>query len=279
MLATDVSYRCATTGETFDLSCEKTFVGLPNGFRKDSWSYSIEFGDISNPQRVASEVDFVAALLDLPTADRLRRSCDADVSGHTPGALSCGPWHRRAYISSVSVSDSTTVAAKVKLRVVLLDGAWKMNRLFEFRPEGSGSIVGSTHGYPYGYPYGYPCDRMRGSGIENESLVPCEFRMVIYGPTKYPSVKIGDNQYFVFTDVPARGRLEIDSERGTVTQFSPTGKETDVLDKAFIGDGEGSGQYIFEKIRPGKSHVSIGYNANVDITVFLEDGAVPWTSS
>lgn len=96
----DVSYRCATTGEAFDLSCEKAFVGLPNGFRRDSWDYSVEFGDISHPQRTASEVDFVAALLDLQTADRFRRSCDADVSGHTPGVLSCGPWHQWAYITS-----------------------------------------------------------------------------------------------------------------------------------------------------------------------------------
>lgn len=153
----DVSYKCATTGEKFDLSCEKVFSGIPDTFRKNAWDYKLGFRNLSYSQRASQEIEFSVALLDLSVADRLRRSCDADVSNCTPGTLSCGVWHQRAYVISTVVSKSVIGAASVKLVVILIDGTWRRDELFQFRPGESGELVGVGHGYPYGYPYGYPC--------------------------------------------------------------------------------------------------------------------------
>lgn len=274
-----LGYTSATTRERFDLSCAEAYGGEPSAFRADAWDYKAGYRDVSYAARKAREEAVAVASLSLARADALRLAADADLSSATPGTLDFDGWEQRCYVAGVEVKTRARDAATLKLSLLLLDGVWRREERWEFRPGAGSGTVGEGHGYPYGYAYGYPYSEETSREIEVASIVPSPFRIVVYGPAVRPSVTIGANRHQVLTDVPDGGYLVVDSVAGTVTKVAKNGYRTNCLPDAVLGGGEGSGSYVFEDVPAGTSTVGYDGSFGWDLSVYREDGAVPWTSS
>lgn len=272
-------YVSATTRERFDLYSPRAYGGEPVAFRSDAWDYETGYRDVSYAARKARRETVTVAMLDLAAADALRLAADADLSAGTPGTLEFDGWTQRCYIAGSEIKTMAAASASVKLDALLLDGVWRREDRWEFRPGAGSGTVGVGHGYAYGYAYGYPYSEETSREIEVGSIVPSPFRIIVYGPAVRPSVTIGGNRYQVSSDVPDGGYLVVDSVEGTVTKVARNGYRTNCLPDATLGGGVGSGSYIFQDVPAGTSSVSYDGSFGWDLSVFREDGAVPWTSS
>ena len=97
--------------------------------------------------------------------------------------------------------------------------------------------------------------------INNESYLPCHFRMTIYGPVTDPEIVIANHIYKVETTVFTDERLEIDSRNNTVIKIGRLGEETDLYNSRY------KLQSVFAW--PG------GYG--IDITLYDERSEPRWT--
>lgn len=123
--------------------------------------------------------------------------------------------------------------------------------------------------------FDFPTDfkRVRGTRmINNESYLPCHFRMTIYGPVTDPEVVIANHIYKVETTVFTDERLEIDSRSNTVIKIGRLGEETDLYNSRY------KLQSVFEKIPPGRQVLTWPGGYGIDITLFDERSEPRWSS-
>lgn len=114
--------------------------------------------------------------------------------------------------------------------------------------------------------------RVRGTRmINNESYLPCHFRMTIYGPVTDPEIVIANHIYKVETTVFTDERLEIDSRNNTVIKIGRLGEETDLYNSRY------KLQSVFEKIPPGQQTVTWPVGYGIDITLYDERSEPRWT--
>ncbi len=119
-----------------------------------------------------------------------------------------------------------------------------------------------------------PCDLKRVQGtrmINNESYLPCHFKMTIYGPVTDPEVVIANHLYKVETTVFTGERLEIDSRTHSVKKIGRLGEETDLYNSRY------KLQSAFEKIPPGRQTVTWPGGYGIDITLFDERSEPRWS--
>ena len=126
------------------------------------------------------------------------------------------------------------------------------------------------------YPiFDYPFDYKRVKGIRqinNESYLPCHFKMTIYGPVTNPELVIANHIYKVETTVFTDERLEIDSRSNTVIKIGRLGEETDLYNSRY------KLQSVFEKIPPGRQVLTWPGGYGIDITLFDERSEPRWSS-
>lgn len=114
--------------------------------------------------------------------------------------------------------------------------------------------------------------RVRGTRmINNESYLPCHFRMTIYGPVTDPEIVIANHIYKVETTVFVDERLVIDSRNNTVIKIGRLGEETDLYNSRY------KLQSVFEKIPPGQQTVTWPAGYGIDITLYDERSEPRWT--
>uniref|UniRef100_UPI001C4FBB1D hypothetical protein n=1 Tax=Collinsella vaginalis TaxID=1870987 RepID=UPI001C4FBB1D len=87
-------------------------------------------------------------------------------------------------------------------------------------------------------------------------FAPSAVSIRVFGPATAPYVIIGGNRYAVDADVPDGGFLLVDGTTYTATVTDVDGNATDVTASARRGSGEGSGEYAFERVRPGDQDVT-----------------------
>lgn len=126
--------------------------------------------------------------------------------------------------------------------------------------------------YPiFDYPYDYK--RVKGMRqINNDSYLPCHFKMTIYGPVTDPELVIANHIYRVDTTVFTSERLEIDSRNNTVIKIGRLGEETDMYNSRY------KLQSVFEKIPPGRHTVTWPGGYGIDITLYDERSEPRWSS-
>ena len=273
-MATSGLVYTGSTGEPVSLDGPLAYVGTGLGVRGREWSYSIGRRGISGQYRAAREASLEATFLDLAEADRARAVFDRDVAEGTPGTLSSGEWSQRAYVTKSSPSTRYRGMMRANLTVVLLDGAWSRPSAESFRPSSLASEYGKA--YAYGYPYDYgPPSPMRS--LQVPGVLPCPFRLVVWGRAVQPAVAIGGNVYGFDVTVPAGGYLSVDTLRDpTVELVTADGIRTDAFASARRGGGLGSGTYAFEPIKPGAQLVSWDDSFGFDLTVYQLEGEIPW---
>lgn len=269
-------YVSGSTGNVIELDGPITFVGIAGEFRRGMWKYNLEGRSISSPRRQASEVQ-LDATTSVEVADTMSTITDADISTQRPGTFEGDGWKQRGYITGYELSDVALGKCKVTISIVLLDGAWHKEESLSMY-QNSGDING-TKKYPYPYPYTYASE-FGVRYIEIEDAAPIPFRFVIYGPAVNPKVRIGTNYYEFNITVPEEGYLIVSSlPEPTVELVERDGTRTNVFSCAVRGNGEGSGNYAFERISPGTQEVWWSDMFGFDLILVHERSDFPVCSS
>lgn len=122
----------------------------------------------------------------------------------------------------------------------------------------------------FDFPFDYK--RVKGTRmVNNESYLPCNFKMTIYGPVTDPEVVIANHLYKVGTMVFTGERLEIDSRTRSIKKIGRLGEETDLYNSRY------KLQSIFEKIPPGQQIVTWPGGYGIDITLYDERSEPRWS--
>ena len=263
-----------STGEVVSLDGDLVYVGAGLGIRGRSWTYTLGRRGISGQYRAARECDLTVDFLSLTEADRARGIFDRDVSLGSPGTLESDGWEQQAYIVESEPSDRYRGWVRADLTVVLLEGAWSTEHTSRFMPSTNANDYGKAYVYGYPYDYGPPAP---ARSIEVPGTVAGPFRLVVWGRAVQPSITIGGNVYAFDVTVPAGGYLLVDTLRDPVVELvTADGIRADAFDSARRGGGLGSGSYAFEPIAPGAQLVSWDDSFGFDLTVYQQEGEIPW---
>ena len=268
----------SSTGEVFELDGPVTYIGTADNIRADKHGYTLGYRTLSGITREAREETVEAYFSDLEEADRFRRITDKDMYYGTPGTFEMKGWRQRAYISNKEPSEIARKHHKQTLTVILLDGVWGKWHKQSFNPRAE-----AEESKWLDLPTDAPFDLMATPGVdmvENTSLIPSPVKITIFGQAINPFITIGDNRYEVDATVPSGARIEIDGTvyPRTISLISALGEKTDLFSSGVRGSGEGSGEYVFETLKPGyHSNVSWSGGWGFDLEWLELDGTPPWT--
>ena len=269
-------YYEASNGQKVQLNGPTTWIGTAEELRGNAWSYTLEARNLTGIAREARKVSISAWFKDQAEADLLRRLADLDLTKGAPGSIHYGDWFQRAYIVASEPSGITKWHHLEALDVVLLDGQWgKWNTLTLWPTEDSPEADGLD------LPTDAPFDLLSRSGansLMNESLLPSPVKLVFYGSVVNPYIIIGSNRYELSMTIPTGSYAVVDGSvwPRTITMTSSDGTSTDIFSSGVRGNGEGSGSYVFEPIKPGINTIQWSGSFGVDVSWLTLEGAPPW---
>lgn len=266
----------ASNGEVVELDGPTTWIGTAEQLLSDEWSYTLGYRDISGVNRDAKEVEVEACFKNNEEANKLRLLRNMDIRNGMPGTLEVKGLIQRAYIVKSTPSEIMRTHHRETLTIVLLDGMWGKWAESEFWPTESDPDTEYLD-----LPTDVLFDVMPPSALDyltNESDIPAPFKLTIYGPCVNPYITIGDNRYEIIANIPAGARVEIDSQSfpRTITLISSAGDRTDLFSAGTRGEGEGSGEYIFEPIKPGYNSVAWPGGFGFDLEWYEQKEVPEW---
>lgn len=269
----EFKYISEATGETFELDGDLNFAQTALSVRGSKSDYELGYRSIESESMPARSASLEITFLDLDEADRFVSIIDADAEQNIPGKLVADAWEQRAALRGFDPSDLTPTKLKASTECCLLDGVWRKPKLVHMLPN-SGDSQG-TKRYAYEYPYKYASE-YGSRNIEVMSKKSVAFQMCIFGPAKNPTIRIADNLYKINVAIPNGGYLLLDARDCSATLVSANGYKDDVYSSCARGQGEGCGEYAWERIPPGASSVSWDDTFGFDLTIFEERSAPPF---
>lgn len=278
MTRPQVSYT-ASTGERFGLTgpLNLSTIGGPGW----EWGKS----SASSPVSQAREMDATltaksrAQLADL---ESLLALCERDAEEGSPGTLSVDGWECRCYLLKGELAALSGCWRGYSVTLYAPEPWWRRETLFELRPNSGGEVVNKWLAYPYAYAHGYGSTLSMGTYIDVPGPLPCDLRLVVYGPATNPRVTVGENTYGADVEVPDGGMLVVDPAKkrsmngDSVVLVGRYGDVRDVFAKRLKGQ-KGSGTYIFEQVPPGPQQVSWPQGFGVDLYTQERRAHLPWT--
>lgn len=274
-----IYYESGTGRERVALGGAGCFVGTAAPLRGRSWQYELTSHGINQPARGPVEASIDIRYTTREAADRLAALADRDMANGTPGALVCDGWRRSCLLAGEEVRDVFRDAHGATLKVLLLDGVWRRSRTVSFKPS-TGAGSSGVLDLPHDLPHDLAPLPAAPSKVEMQGLGGGPVGLVVYGPAVNPYVVVGGNTYKVTCSVPDGGYLTVDpvSEPKRVYLTDAGGTVTDHYADAELGDGEGSGEYVFERLPHGFHAVSWAGSFGFDLVLYEESGWLPWTS-
>jgi hypothetical protein len=270
-----LTYESSTSQKTVNLSGAKAWVGTILDLRSRAFDYTLGSHGVSAVTRNARTVKLSQLSVDPKTLDEQRRIFDADMIAGKPGSLNVDVWSQRALLVESAPQFANPVTQGLDLTFVLLDGVWRKPVKSQYVP----SVV--TGGAGLDLPTDLPFDLSPMSvaaELVNEGLTAVPLQLRVYGPATNPYVVINGNRYQVDVVVPEGGYLTIDGIERSILLTSADGDVTDCFSKGHRGLGEGGGEYVFQRVPAGSNSVSWTNSFGFDVTLFLEEGEVPWST-
>ena len=201
-----------------------------------------------------------------------------DVEGMKPGRLYIDGWYLECFVVESKKSDHYLFGrfANYELGLLADDPRWTREHVFEF-PKGTSKT--DWLNYPHNYPYNFGA----GGGsrvISNPAVLPSAAKIVVYGPANAPKVFIGGNAYEVEADVPDGGYLVIDgaSSPPLITLVHGDGTEENAFGLRRGVQKKGSGSYVFEPVKPGKSGVTWDGTFGLTLVLYEKSDERGWVA-
>lgn len=239
------------------------------------WSYTKTGTRVSSFDRAISSKKingFIKAPSEAKGIEYKNKLCDiadVDVLNKQPGKLIVGDWYLPCYITGVSYGNYLIDKSYLSVTLTLLveNPTWIKEREYNFGSGFSSMIGGYDYAHDYPVDYGtLPVDK-----VENESIVPCDFIMRVYGSAVNPAITIGGHIYRVNASVGPSEYLEINSKAKTIVRYTSIGTEVNEF------SNRDRNSYIFEKIASGSNAVSYAGSYSVSITLLSERSEPVWT--
>ena len=241
-----------------------------------SWSYDVDSGDVTRLRREPREstltlyVDAPDEASGLEARERLEDVLDEGVPYGRPGTLRCGEWYTRCLCVARRKDNWWFDGRLLEVELSLLRPSPAWTRDDDYASSPDRAVESGWLDFPFDFPFDFSPNRAARS-ISVDSAAPSDWRIVVYGPASRPSVRIGDNEHRVDVDVPAGSLLIADSRDWSLILKGPDGVESDAFSRRIRGR-EGSGEFMWESIKPGTSAVTWDESFSWDLTVFVERG-------
>lgn len=264
------------SGQTLVLGADSVYRYGDTDLFDTSWSYDIDSGGAARLRREAREstltvyVDAPSEAAGIAARERLETILDEGVPYGRPGTLRCGEWYTRCLCVARRKDNWWFDGRFLEAELSLLrpSPSWTRDDIYEFRPDRS--TKSGWLDFPFDFPFDYSPNRA-ARAIAVDSAAPSDWRIVVYGPAKRPSVTIGGNVHRVDVDVPDGSLLIADSRDWSLILRDVDGVDADAFSSRIRGS-EGSGEYMWEPIRPGASSIAWNESFVWDLTVFVERG-------
>jgi len=275
-----LTYRSGSNCQTINLDCLSLRVGQLGPLRGRSWQYTLAAHHAISRTRVAKEIELELTSQDLDKLTEFINLADDDFNSQDDGILTVnGEWFQRVAIPTDETNGIYNPRLQqVKLHVILLEGRWRRETLVSVQPVDASAMSTTYFDFNVDYPFDYTLLKDTSTRLNNGSQVAQPVGITIYGYALNPYITIDRNTYSVDVTVAEGSRLEIDPIQSTVTLIDSGGRKTNVAANAERGTGEGSGKYIFHKIRPGSKTVSWPNSFSFDLHQYEERTALPWNS-
>lgn len=124
--------------------------------------------------------------------------------------------------------------------------------------------------YPYDYPYDYANGAVN-KVLYNNSFIPCDLEMTVYGSCSNPVISIGEISYEVNTDIAVGEYLKINTLEKKIYKVKINGEKINL----FHYRGRERTNF-FEKIPPGKHPVLWNGSYTFDVDLFYERSEPVW---
>jgi len=270
----------SASGEEVCLDGDGAFTHGALALRGRKWSYELGSRSLAAATRDARECSVGVSFSSLAQADLLRSLADRDMALGEPGRLvAAQEWEQRAFVTGFEPSAHLARSGYLsgELEVALLDGVWRRWSSADVRREADqeGDALDLPHGFPHDYAAPPP-----SAIIDVGGLMPCPVRLTVFGPAASPKVTIGENAYSFSATVPSGGRLVCDGSSfpKTIALYAADGSAEDAFACGERGSGEGSGEYCFEPLAPGRLRVARSASFDVRVEWCEEEGEPPWSS-
>lgn len=197
---------------------------------------------------------------------------EKDILANKPGKIVIGDYYLKCFVTGLSKADYLLSKQYLEMDMDIQTDApnWYKEKTFsyKFTNEATG---GDFLDYPHGTPFDYQRDNSMKI-LENDSFVPSNFKINIFGAAENPRIIIGGYAYTVYTTLTANEYLTINSVDKTVYLTRRNGEKVNCFN---LRDKD---VYIFEKIPPGVQTVTANIEGlRFEVTLYEERSEPKWT--
>jgi len=273
-----ISYKSTRTEEVFPFDDGVTYL---NSLELAGWKWdSTSLNGRSRYSRNAQEMKAVVSFCDADSAAKFMTTIDADTEAGVEGILTINDWSIRGNISAGSLAWKTVDGKYAQYEITFHAdypiwfsqiGTWSF-------PASSASATGGLD-YPHDYPFDYYPPPSGQKTISVDSLSPCEFELVVYGPATNPAVTINGIKHEVDCDVfdgsllfinSMNAKLGADAYGAVIFTRDSTGGITNEYGKQSRTDD------VLARIEPGENLITWNGTFGFDLTLYETRGVRPW---
>ena len=195
---------------------------------------------------------------------------EKDVLAMQYGQIIIGDYYFRCFVTKSQKKDYLKSKRYMSITLTLTSDFpyWVKETTYSFRKNDE-----EAAGQDLDFKFDFPFDYYSGLGskeINNTNFVGANFRMIIYGVCRNPTVYVSGHAYTVNCDVGESEYLTIDSVAKKIYLTANDGTITNVFN---LRDRE---SYIFEKVQPGSHVVTWEGEFSVDIILLEERSEPKW---
>ena len=272
-----IYYKSGYSGEEINLVAYP-FKMVTGTFLNYNWSYSTRNRRIVGFNRDVAERQFTLFVYGSTAVEyaanwkRLHDIFDRDVVEMTPGKLYFGDYYLTIYIFSNEKTkwERGLYRCQNIFTAVTDKACWYRDKVIEYYPleddeQGSGWLD-----FTFDFPFDFMAPVHGVTTLNNDVVLPAEFRLLIYGPAANPYISVGGHIYRVYTTVNAGELLIIDSRDRTVIRRLSTGTEINEFNNR---DKDSS---IFAQIPAGSSQLIWPGTFGMNLTLYQERSEPEW---
>ena len=264
--------------EVFEFGKDGIFVNT-NDLHDYEWTVTSKGNRIAALDRSISKRNLPIIILcdteekGIAARNKLLEVVEKDVLAMQHGRIILGDYYFRCFVTKSQKNNYLTTKRMMEVTLTLTTDFpyWVKEETFAFRKDGGGAkSVGKNLDFNFDHPFDY-ASGVSLKEIVNTGFAGSNFRMLIYGACKNPSVMVAGHTYQVNCEVAEGEYLTIDSSSKKIYVTAVDGTTRNVF-KLRNRDS-----YIFEKIAPGTSPVTWDGTFGIEITLLEERSEPKWT--
>lgn len=208
----------------------------------------------------------------LAIRNELHEVCEKDVLAMQYGRLIIGDFYLKCYVRASAKSEYLISKnyMQVDLTITTDTASWISETTTMFRRAlEQEAVEGEFLDYDMDFPFDYASE-LNSKPLLNHNFIDSEFRMIIYGGCKNPSINIGGHIYQVNAELSEGEYLTIDSIEKTIILTKYNGEKVNKFNE------RNRESYVFEKIPPGEHVVVWEGSFGFDITLLEERSEPKW---